>query len=222
MKGQSSRGVWQPQRGPKLAWKENTGNSGCGISGEVANNTRGRDSKTSRADADRAVEGARGTHRNFELAPEVACAAAMAGDGLSDSESEDEGDEAPRPTPEDARLFFDVAAAGAAEQATEVLSVGRDTATAETRENKDTDDARGSITGGSLGRGGPKEGVMFAREIAVAKLERVRTSARERDAERLATRMGAIAAEVGKLCLQRLVQRKCEGLHSRTCVDLAP
>lgn len=86
MKGQASKGVWEPTR-------DNSGGDACS-GGSYAGYPRGHTYQQNRVG------------RKFQLAAEPLAAAAASGDILSDSESEDEDDDTPLPTRADARVVF--------------------------------------------------------------------------------------------------------------------
>lgn len=134
-------------------------------------------------------------------------AAAVAGDELSDSESEDdEGGDEPPPTPAYARAFFDD-------------SVNRSSGGGEGGgggESRDPGEGSNAVDagGGSAGRGELEDaegGVLerdedmmakgFERDVAVDEMEKERRKCREKDAEQLSNRLGAVSAEVGRECV---------------------
>lgn len=199
MRGQASRGVWQPLRAPtpppnrqggegKYGALTAGGGRGTGVVGGVGS-VRDRASPGNDAIA---VCG-RGRDNTFRLAADHATIAAAAGDELSDSESEDDEEDAPMPTPADARTLFDDTAAGRIGEAGRSLSDGSDS---DHHLNMDGDSAACVQPEGRLG-GDVGGGKVFARDRATAALEDVRRMKRLKDAERLADRMGAIGAEVG-------------------------
>lgn len=133
-------------------------------------------------------------------------AAAMAGDELSESESEDdEGGDQPPPTPAYARAFFD----DSINQSSEGSGSGGGV-------SKDPGDASNAVGpgGGGAGRGGIQDeesGVsdrdkdMMAkgleRDAAIDEMEKERRKCREKDAERLSDRLVAVSAEVSGECV---------------------
>ncbi|CAM9441986.1 unnamed protein product, partial [Ectocarpus sp. 8 AP-2014] len=192
MRGQASRGMWQPARAPPPPppnWRGEEGNGvrATGIVGGVGS-VRNR---ASPGDDAPAVRG-RGGDNTFKLATDHATVAAAAGDELSDSESEDDEDDAPMPTPADARTVFGDTVAGGVGEAGRSLSGSSYT---DPPLNSDGNSAacvkREGRLGGDVGRG-----KVFARDRATAALEDARRTKRLKDAERLADRMGAIGAEV--------------------------
>lgn len=115
----------------------------------------------------------------FELAAEAISAAAVAGDQLSESESDDEGESTAIPTPALARTMFDA------------------TPAADTVEPEQTNVAGTHGSRNSSERGGRRTQVLFERDQATATLARARRLRRNRDASRLSDRMGGIGAKVG-------------------------
>lgn len=154
MRGQASRGVWQPIGRPSMNWRHYNGKKG---DGSVARH-----------------------HQPFRLSCDVVAAATAAGDQLSDSESEDDEGDISRPTPAEARVIFDATAVSDAE---DILSSGN---TGEEMERKDHRSERAKQT--------------FARDDACAALEAASRCKRDLDAEMLSDRIGAISAEVRRLC----------------------
>ena len=202
MKGQASRGVWQPIREaaiPALQAYDLKFDGARDVSSSAGAGARNHPNSVGGGGGN-----ARGRYDGtFRLAAEPAAAAAAAGDELSDSESEDDEDDMARPTPDDARVVFSVAA----EAAEEAPSSPR------------SETAAGEVppggSGGTGGPGGPGGGVSggrdrpgagrdrkigrggeFPRDHATAAFESARREKRERDAEVLADRMSAIGAEV--------------------------
>ncbi|CAM9375864.1 unnamed protein product [Ectocarpus sp. 12 AP-2014] len=194
MRGQASRGVWQPARAPLPPppppnWREDEVNGvrGTRVVGGVGSVLN----KVSPGDKAPAARG-RGGDNTFRLAADHATVAAATGDELSDSESDDEEDDAPMPTPADARTVFDDTVAGRVREAGRCLS-----GSSYTDPPLDSDgDGAACVEGeGRLG-GYVGGGEVFARDRATAALEDARRTIRLKDAERLADRMGAIGAEV--------------------------
>eukprot|EP00903_Cladosiphon_okamuranus_P011978 g11249.t1 len=188
MKGQASRGVWQPIRAAPPARsrqcresRESRGGeravdgvgSTCSIMATCGGGVVGGDSG-----GDGGERGAK-----FRLAAGHAVAAAAAGDALSDSESDDEEDDTPMPTPADARKVFDNTAAGG--------QVGEGPSTGSSSDGGDS----AQLAEGS-GRKDARGNKGFARDDAAAALEGQRRAMRIQDAERLADRMHAIGAEI--------------------------
>ena len=201
MRGQASRGVWQPVRAPPparppgLSRGEGPGGGGGGVgNGRTGIGITARGKKNKKGDG------------SFILAADHAAAAAVAGDALSDSESEDEGDDAPMPTPADARTVFDdtAATAGVAGEGggKEGLGGAASGGIDETATTGPGDGRGGGGVGGGAQPGGDSLGegrgraALFARDGALAALEDMRRKKRVEDAERLADRMSVIGAEV--------------------------
>ncbi|CAM9316812.1 unnamed protein product [Laminaria digitata] len=200
MKGQASRGVWQPIRGaaaaaaaaavPSLQADEGGGRGGGGGEGG-GEGGRGSASRGKNFDG-RAGAG------TFRLATEPAAAAAAAGDELSDSESEDDEDDVARPTPDDARIVFG-AATEAAEDALSSPRSGTAGVPSGGHGGPGGPGGGGGSKGGTPGGGRGRKigrGGRFRRDRAFAAFESLRRDKRESDAEVLADRMGAIGAEV--------------------------
>ena len=169
MSGQASRGVWQPLKTASFERQICSSNA-------VNNGVNG-----GRTAPEVSRYAARGAGRGFRLAPEAVAAAAVAGDDLSDSESDDGEGYAPRLTVDNARNVFDPEPEHEDDSSTK----------------GDQDGAVGSAEGGA--RGSP-----FARDKALAALEDAIRVERDANAERLADRMGTIAAEVGCIELSQL------------------
>lgn len=189
MKGQASRGVWQPARASRVSpgGGQDGGRreSGGGISEGIVGRTRYmRSCGGGGGGGGGGGSGVDARGATFQLAACHATAAAAAGDALSDSESEDDEDNNPTPTPADARTAFDDSAAVQSGERGEPSNVC-DEALGSTK----MDEGRGR----NCNRSGEK---VFSRDDAAAALEGARRSKRIKDAERLADRMHAIGAEV--------------------------
>lgn len=227
MRGQASRGVWQPIRAPTAptpARREK--GSGCGGCNSTAGNgvvggvVNGVGSASSKAKSSRgggvgcssssSIGGCGGGARDgggdtrsrkgqhkFQLAADHVTAAAVAGDGLSDSESEDDEDDKPMPTPADARTAFDDTTTAGCRTIS-----GEAGGAAASRSSSEATKLLSTDSGGSIvqadGGGRSGRGKQFARDGAMEALEDTRRTKRISDAERLADRMGAIGAEVRK------------------------
>lgn len=94
MRGQASRGVWQPLRDPSYG----------GYGRSLGVTTDGTDGGRHGLKGSRNTTG--GIDHGFRLAPEAVAAAAAAGDELSDSESDDGESSLPIPTLASARNAF--------------------------------------------------------------------------------------------------------------------
>lgn len=194
MRGQASRGVWHATRAPAPSAAtpvSRRGDKAVGRlpdSGVVSGVGRVRD----RSPKGRAGGGTGGA-RKFQLAADHEMAAAAAGDGLSDSESEDDEDDAPIPTPADARTLFDDTAMGRSPEGGQPLREGREGGGGELRAGDGATGVAQSEGVVGVGVSGAKG---FERELAMSALEDSRRRTRMSDAERLADRMGAIAAQV--------------------------
>lgn len=197
MRGQASRGVWQPIRAPPAppppppTRPERSGGRGSRLAGSgvdsgvvdgVGSTRNTTNSRGGGGGGSGGVRGRTGEHK-FKLAADNKTAAAAAGDVLSDSESEDDEDDTPMLTPADARTAFDGMPLAEAASNSEITTKSM------------ADDSSGAGVVNTEGVGGGR-GKCFARDIAMEVLGDKRRKKRISDAERLANRMDAIGAEV--------------------------
>lgn len=205
MKGQASRGVWQPIRAPiappptrREGSRPGGRSAGNGVVDGVGSarntNSRGGGCSVGGVGGGCDTRGRRGEHK-FMLAADHVTAAAAAGDGLSDSESEDDEDDTPMPTPADARTAFDDTTGIIRGEAWGPAAASGSSGTPTTLVRDDGDSGT-SVVRADEGGGGQGKG--FARDRAMEALEEKRRNKRIDDAERLADRMFAIGAEVRK------------------------